>query len=85
MDDLKLHGQGENEVKGLVSTAEVFRQDIGIEFGIKKCGVIIMNRGKFKLTDGIELPSIEKVREIDGYKHLRILVCDRVKEQGNER
>ena len=48
----------------LVSTAEVFSQDIGMEFGIKKCG-IIMNRGKVKLTDGIELPSGEKIREIE--------------------
>ena len=49
----------------LVSTAEVFSQDIGMEFGIKKCGIIIMNREKVKLTDGIELPSGEKIREIE--------------------
>ena len=53
------------------------------EFGIKKCGVIIMNRGKVKPTDGIELPSSEKIREIeeDGYKYLGILEYDRIKEQ----
>ena len=45
MDDLKLYGKSENETKGLVSTVEVFSQDIGMEFGIKKCGVIIMKRG----------------------------------------
>ena len=39
MDDLKLYGKSENEIKGLVSTVEVFSQDIGMEFGIKKCGV----------------------------------------------
>ena len=60
MDDLKLYGKSENETKGLVSTVEVFSQDIGMEFGIKKCGVIIMNRGKVKSTDGIELPSGER-------------------------
>ena len=53
MDDLKLYGRTENEIKGLVSTTEVFSQDIGVEFGIKKCGVIIMNREKVKSTDGI--------------------------------
>ena len=46
MDDLKLCGKNENETKGLVSTVEVFSKDIGMEFGIKKCAVIIMNRGK---------------------------------------
>ena len=46
MDDLKLYGKSESEIKGLVSIAEVFSQDIGMEFGVKKCCVIIMNRGK---------------------------------------
>ena len=71
MDDLKLYGKSENEIKRLVSTAEVFSRDIGMEFGIKKCDVIIMNRGKAKSTDGIELPNGEKIREIeDRYKYL---------------
>ena len=48
MDDLKLYGKSGNEITRLVSTVEVFTQDIGIEFGIKKCDVIIMNRGKVK-------------------------------------
>ena len=83
MDDLKLYGKSENETKGLVSTVEVFNQDIGMEFGIRKSGVIIMDRGKVKSRERIELPSGEKIREIeeDGYKYLGILEYDRVKEQ----
>ena len=52
-------------------------------FGIRKCGVIIMNRGKVKSIEGIELPSGGKLREIqeDGYKYLGILEYVRVKEQ----
>ena len=77
MDDLKLYGKSENEVKGLVSTVEVFSQDIGMEFGIKKFGVIII-----KSTDGIELPSGEKKEiEEDGFKYMGILEHDRVKEK----
>ena len=45
MDDSKLYGKSENKIKGFVSTVEVFRQGIGMEFGVKKCHVIIMNRG----------------------------------------
>ena len=48
MEDLKPYGKSENEIKELlskVSIVEVFSQDIGMEFGIKKCGVIIMKRG----------------------------------------
>ena len=83
MDDLKLYGKSEIEIKGLVSIVEVFSHNIGMEFGIKKCGVIIMNRRKVKSTDRIELPSREKIREIeeDGYKYMGILEYDRVKEQ----
>ena len=83
MGDLKLYGKGENEIKRLVSTVEVFSQNIGMELGIKKYGVIIINRGKIKSTDGTELPSGEKIREIeeDGYKYLGILEYDGVKDQ----
>ena len=54
-----------------------------MEFSIKMCGVIIMNRGKVKATDGIELSSVEKIREIeeDGCKYQGILEYDRVKEE----
>ena len=65
MDDSKLYGKSENEIKGLVSTIEDFSQDKGMKFGIKKCGVIIMNRGKVKPPDGIELTSDEKKRDMD--------------------
>ena len=44
MEDLKLYGKSENKIKGLVSTVEVFLQDIGMELGIKKCRVFITNR-----------------------------------------
>ena len=82
VDDLKLYGSSENEIKGLVTTVDVFSQDIGMEFVIKKCGVIIMNRGKVKSTDRIELPSGEKIKiEAEGYKYLGILVYDRIKGQ----
>ena len=64
-----------------MSTVEVFSQQTGIELGIKKCGVITMDRRKVKSTDGIELPSSEKITEIeeDGYKYLGISEYDRVK------
>ena len=54
-----------------------------MEFGIKKWVVIIMNRGIVKSTDGIELTSGEKIREIEEgvHKYVRILEYDRIKEQ----
>ena len=54
-----------------------------MKFDIRKCGVIIMNREKVKSTEGIALPSGEKIREIEegGYKYLGVLEYDKVKEQ----
>ena len=63
--DLKLCGKSESEIKGLWSIVEVFSQDIGMGFGIKRCGVIVMNRGKVKSTDRIALPSDQKIREVE--------------------
>ena len=43
---------------------------IGMEFGIKKCGVVIMKREKLSKTDGIVLPNGETNKEVEksGYK-----------------
>ena len=64
-DNLKLYRKSECEIKGLASTVEVFSQNIGMEFGIKKCDVIVTHRGKVKSTDGIELPTCRKIRGIE--------------------
>ena len=82
MDNLKLYGRSVNEIKELVSTVEAFSKDIGMEVGVKKCGMVIMNRGNIKSIDEIELPSSEKIREIeDGYKYLGIMEYDKLKKQ----
>ena len=85
MDDLKLFGKNENEVNSLMSTVQVFSDDIKKEFGVKKCGILIMHRralAKTK-TNGIMLPSGETLKHIDedGYKYLGILEYDSVKEE----
>ena len=46
MDDLKLFGKSHAQIDSLVNTVFAFSQDIGMEFGIKKCGLLVMKRGK---------------------------------------
>ena len=49
----------------------IFNQDIGMEFGIEKCVMLVMKSGKQHLTDGMELPNPDKTRvlgEKDTYK-----------------
>ena len=45
---------------------------IGMQFGINKCGVLIMERGKVIRTDGIRLPDGQDMKDIDeaGYTYL---------------
>ena len=49
-----------------------------MEFGIRKCGVLIIERGKVIRTDGIRLPDGKHMKYIDGtgYTHLGILETD---------
>jgi len=64
MDDLKIYGKSEREINALVSTVELF--SAGIEFGTKKCGTLVLKRGKVVRSDGLELPKGEKIQKVDG-------------------
>ena len=59
-----------------------FSEDIGMEFGLKKCGVVILKKGKLVKFDGIHLPNQEIMKEVDenGYTYLGILELDEIKE-----
>ena len=82
MDDLKLYGKSENQIESLVNTVYMFSEDIGMEFGVKKCGVLVLKRGKMIECEGVVLPNGETMKEIeeDGYKYLGILEMDRIME-----
>ena len=41
-----------------------FSEDIGVEFDLKKCGVVIMKRGKLVKFDGIHLLNQEIMEEV---------------------
>ena len=83
MDDLKLFGKNENQIDSLVQTVYIFSQDIGMEFGLKKCAVIVMKKGKMVRFDGIQLPNEEVMKSIDekGYTYLGVIEMDEIKEQ----
>ena len=83
MDDLKLYGKDEAQIDSLVKSVYTFSTDIGMEFGLTKCGVIILKRGKVVKLDGIVLPTREVMKTIDdeGYKYLGILELDEIMEE----
>ena len=75
MDDLKLFAKSKNQIDSLVQTVHIFSEDIGMQFGMKKCGLLIMEKGKVIRTDGIRLPDGQYTKDINetGYICLEIL------------
>ena len=82
MDDLKLYAKSEEQTNTLVRTVYVFSTDIGMEFGIKKRGIITMKRGKIVKSEGIKLPDGEMMKQVgqEGYTYLGIIELDKIKE-----
>ena len=78
MDDLKLYAKSEKELNSLIQTVRIFFDDVGMVFGLEKCAVVVLKRGKMVRTEGIELPDGKRMREVslDGYKHLGVLQSD---------
>ena len=84
MDDLKLYSRNEKGFDSLVQTLHVFSEDIGMEFGIEKCGMLVMEKGKIVKSVGIDLPGgkvIKSLQEGDSYKYLGILEADKFLEE----
>ena len=54
-----------------------------MQFGIKKCGVLTIERGKVIRTDGIRLADGQHMKDIDetGYIYLEILETDKMEEK----
>ena len=80
MDDLKLYAKNERELDSLIQTVRVFSDDIDMVFGLEKCAVLVLKRGRLTRTEGIELPDGQKMKEVDvdGYKYLGVLQLDGV-------
>ena len=54
-----------------------------MEFGITKCGALVLKRGKIVKTEGVVLPDGQVMKEIEdrGYRYLGILETDHLKEK----
>jgi len=81
MDDLKLFAKDKDQIDSLVNTVRIFSEDIKMEFGLSKCGVLIIKRGKVVESDGLCMPDGAMMRNIEesGYKYLGVLEVDGIK------
>ena len=76
MDDLKLYTKTSNQLDSLIQTVRIFSSDIGMKFGIEKCAVLIIKRGKMTQSKGITLPddtNIRSLKEGEGYKYWKLM------------
>ena len=66
--------KSEEQKNTLVRTVYVFSTDIGMEFGIKKCGILTMKRDKIEKSEGMKLPDGEVMKQFgqEGYTYLVI-------------
>ena len=53
IDDIKLFAKDESELDALIQTVRVVSTDIGMKFGLEKCAMLVMKRGKVTKSDGI--------------------------------
>ena len=83
MDDLKLLAKNEDQMDSVVNTVRIFSEYIKMEFGLPKCEVLIMKRGKVVKSEGINMPDRKMMKNIEegGCKYLGILEADGVKHE----
>ena len=83
MDNIKLYAKNEKGLETVIHTVRIYSQDIGMEFGIEKCAMLVIKSGKRHRTVGIELPNQDKFRtlgENNAYKYFRILEADTINQ-----
>ena len=66
---------GKPDIEKLIQTVYIVTDDVGMIFGIDKCGVLAMRRGKESECEGITVGRGEVISEIncDTYKYLGIM------------
>ena len=83
MDDLKLYSRSDKELNSLVQTVHVFSENIGMEFGIEKCVMLVMEKGKIEVSciELLDGKVIKSLQEGQSYKCLGILEADKFLEE----
>ena len=83
MDDLKLYAKDIRQLDSLVQTVRIFSNDIGMEFGIQKCAMLELKRGKMIQSNGLDLPEEQKLTSLEdgeGNRYLGILESVEMKD-----
>ena len=85
MDYLKLFGKTKRDMESLINTVCLFSEDIRMQFGVDKCAITVLKRGKLDSSNNDIIfenqDTIRLMNEKNCYKHLGILEVDNVKHQ----
>ncbi|XP_068234383.1 uncharacterized protein [Palaemon carinicauda] len=83
MDDIELYGKSIKEMDTLVQNVRIVSGDTRRKFGIGKCALVNIQKGKVTRTEGIKLPDGSNIKHIDekGYKYLGIMERGNIKLQ----
>ena len=67
----------------LVQTVRVVSSDMGMEFGICKCAMLVMKKGKRASCEGVTLPDDKRIRALsdddEAYKYLGVMEVDDIR------
>ena len=55
-DGIKMDAKNEKELETLIQAVRIYSQDIGMEFAIEKCAMLIMKSRKWYWMQGRKLP-----------------------------
>lgn len=75
MDDLKIFGKSEEQMRQAMHIVKTFSDDIRMEFGLEKCATVVFKGGKrihgrnLQLNDGVNINNLE---QDDVYKYLGV-------------
>ena len=74
MDDIKFHAKSNRNIDSLIHLTRVFSNYIGITFCLRKCGRLIVSRGRINHTDRVAMPDghiydiAERLRDTTGIR-----------------
>ena len=60
-----MYSKSEKALDSLIQTVRIFSTDIGMQFGIDKCAMLVMKKGKIVKSDGIQLPNDKVIKSLE--------------------
>ena len=81
MDDLKLYANNDLRLQGLIEIVSMFSNDIRMKFGLDKCNILTMKKGKLVQTNDITTSNAEIIKALnirEQYKYLGMLQANEI-------